>query len=212
MRRMPDLEHIIITVGYIGLFAIVFAETGLLAGFFLPGDTLLLTTGVLAERGHFSLWILIPLLIVAAVSGDATGYHIGKGFGPRLFQREDGRFFRKRHLVRAKEFYDKHGGKTIVIARFLAIVRTFAPTVAGAVEMPYHRFFAFNVIGGVFWVVSVLTLGYFVGSAVPNLDAVFFAIVFVLLVASILPGYIHLRKERAAARREAAAGGEGFEG
>jgi membrane-associated protein len=199
-----DIEGLIRAVGYVGLFLIVFAETGLLVGFFLPGDTLLLTAGLLAQRGELEIWILIPLLFVAAVVGDATGYTIGKQAGPRLFTKEDARFFRKRHLMRAKGFYDKHGGKTIVIARFLAIIRTFAPTVAGAVEMPYRRFAFFNVFGAGLWVGSMTLLGYFVGKAVPNLDAVFLGIVAVIIVVSVAPAVLHLRRERAHARREAA--------
>ncbi|MCK6564647.1 MAG: VTT domain-containing protein [Dehalococcoidia bacterium] len=165
-----DLETLIETIGYVGLFAIVFAETGLLVGFFLPGDTLLITTGLVAQRGVLDIRILIPLLIVAAVSGDATGYQIGKHTGPRIFNRDDSRLFHRKHIERAKGFYDRHGGKTIVLARFLAIVRTFAPTVAGAAQMPYLRFAMFNVIGGVAWITSMLLTGYFVGEAVPNLE------------------------------------------
>jgi membrane-associated protein len=206
LDKLRDVEGLIETVGYVGLFAIVFAETGLLIGFFLPGDTLLLTAGLLAQRGELSIWVLIPLLIVAAVTGDATGYAIGRQAGARLFVREDARFFRRRHLERAKAFYEKHGGKTIVIARFLAIIRTFAPTVAGAAEMKYPRFALYNIAGGALWVTSMTLLGYFVGKAVPNLDAVFFGIVALIVVVSVAPAVIHLRRERAIARSEAAKG------
>lgn len=195
-----DIEQIIISVGYIGLFAIVFAETGLLVGFFLPGDTLLITTGLLAERGHFSLWVLIPLLIVAAVAGDATGYQIGKRAGPRLFQRPDSRLFKRHHLERAEAFYERHGGKTIFLARFLAFIRTFAPTVAGAAKMPYSRFALFNIAGGISWIVSMLAAGYIFGSAVPNLDIFFMALIGFMVTLSVAPGAWHLWRERKRAR------------
>lgn len=200
-----DLVEIVKWAGYIGLFLIIFAETGLLFGFFLPGDSLLITAGVLATDkfpdNQLSLAILIPLLIVAAVSGDATGYLIGRQMGPRLFVRDDARFFRKKHLIRASEFYSKHGGKTIVLARFLAIIRTFAPTVAGAAGMPYATFTLFNVVGGVTWVVSMVLLGYFVGEAIPNLDAFFVGILAVVIGISLAPAAWHLWHERANARR-----------
>ncbi len=201
-----DLIEIVKGAGYIGLFIIVFAETGLLFGFFLPGDSLLLTAVVLATDkfpdSQLSLAILIPLLIVAAILGDATGYLIGRRAGPRLFVRDDARFFRRKHLIRASEFYAKHGGKTIVIARFLAIIRTFAPTVAGAAQMPYWRFTAFNVVGGAGWVVAMVLLGYLVGEAIPNLDVFFFLIIGGVIAISLVPAGWHLWRERAAACRE----------
>ena len=203
---MPlDLEEIILTVGYIGLFVIVFAETGLLIGFFLPGDSLLITTGVLASKSdEFSIWVLIPLLCIAAITGDAVGYAIGRRAGPRLFSKPDAKLFRRKHLERAQEFYAKHGGKTIVLARFLAFVRTFAPTVAGAAGMPYAKFTFYNVAGGIGWVVSMTLLGYFIGEAVPNLDAVLFAVIGVIVLLSVAPAGYHLWRERRAAARRAA--------
>ena len=165
---MPfDLQRFVEAAGYAGVFAMVFAETGLLIGFMLPGDSLLLTAGLLAARGHFSLALLLPLLIVASISGYATGYAIGRHAVSRLFVREDARFFPRRHLLRAREFYDRHGGKTIVIARFLPFIRTFVPPIAGAVGMPYLRFTAFNVVGGVGWVCSMTLLGYWLGERIP---------------------------------------------
>lgn len=198
---MPfDLVELVEWAGYVGLFIIVFAETGLLIGFFLPGDSLLIAAGLLAQRDHFSLVILIPLLIVAAVTGDATGYAIGRQAGPRLFAREDARFFRRKHLDRARSFYERHGGKTIVLARFLAIIRTFAPTTAGAAGMTYPRFTLYNVTGGVAWVASMTLLGYFLGEAVPNLDAALFVVVGIVIAASLAPAGWHLWRERRAAR------------
>ncbi|MCK9518929.1 MAG: VTT domain-containing protein [Dehalococcoidia bacterium] len=196
---MPiDLEAIIETVGYPGLFLIIFAETGLLIGFFLPGDTLLITTGFLAQRGHFDVWLLIPLLILAAIAGDATGYHIGRSAGPRIFRREDSRFFRRRHLERAHTFYERHGGKTIMLARFLAFVRTFAPTVAGAAEMPYRKFALYNVTGGVAWIMSMVLLGYFVGERVPNVEVFLLLLVAFFLGVSLIPAGWHLVQRRRA--------------
>ena len=206
-----DLESFISAVGYPGLFLIVFAETGLLIGFFLPGDTLLITTGLLVERGQLQiaeqngLWFVIPVLIVAAVLGDFVGYQIGRKAGPRLYAREDSRWFKKDHLERAKAFYDRHGGITIVVARFLAFIRTFAPTVAGAAEMPYRKFALYNVTGGVLWVVSTVLLGYFVGKAVGDIEKYFTVLILGMIGLSVLPAAIHLLRERRAARRKRAA-------
>ena len=204
-----DIEGLINAVGYPGLFLIVFAETGLLIGFFLPGDTLLITVGLACQRGQLSLfgengiWFIIPLLIVAAIAGDAVGYQIGRQAGPRIFTREDSRWFHKRHLERAKSFYEKHGGKTIIAARFLAFIRTFAPTVAGAAQMPYRRFAFFNIVGGVGWVTSLTLVGYFVGKAVPNLEVILIGLVGGMLGLSLIPAALHLLRERRAAARRA---------
>lgn len=203
-----DIEALIKAVGYIGLFAIIFAETGLLIGFFLPGDTLLITAGLLIQRGdvNLSLWLLIPLLIVAAVAGDAVGYQIGKHTGPRIFSREDSRLFHRKHLERAQAFYVKHGGKTIIAARFLAFIRTFAPTVAGAADMPYPKFAIYNITGAVLWVPSMTFLGYFFGKAIPPqyVDLFFIALVGVMVVASTAPALIHLWRQRREKSSEAA--------
>ena len=195
-----DVEAIIKTVGYIGLFLIIFAETGLLLGFFLPGDTLLISAGLLIQQDkvNLELWILIPLLVAAAIIGDAVGYQVGKHTGPRLFKRENGRIFKRDHLERAKRFYDKHGGKTIVLARFLAFIRTFAPTVAGAAEMPYLRFAVFNAIGALLWVPSLTLLGYFFGKTIPAdlIDVFFIGLVGLMLAASVIPALFHLWRQR----------------
>ncbi|MGE0600932.1 MAG: DedA family protein [Dehalococcoidia bacterium] len=203
-----DIEATIKTVGYIGLFAIIFAETGLLIGFFLPGDTLLLTAGLLIQQDKvgLELWILLPLLIAAAIIGDAVGYQIGRHTGPRLFKREDSRLFHKDHLERAQRFYDKHGGKTIIIARFLAFVRTFAPTVAGAASMPYSKFATYNIIGAVLWVPSMTLTGYFFGKAIPpdSIELFFIGLVGLMVAASTGPALWHFWRERRKAAAKAA--------
>ncbi len=205
---MPfDVVELVEWAGYVGLFIIIFAETGLLIGFFLPGDSLLIATGVVASKGHLEIEVLIPLLIVAAITGDATGYFIGKQAGARLFVRDDSRFFKRQHVLRAKAFYDRHGGKTIFLARFLAFIRTFAPTVAGAVEMPYRRFSFFNISGGVAWVASMTLLGYLLGEGVEHLpvnpELALLAITGVIVAISLAPAAWHLVRERRASRRAA---------
>lgn len=188
-----SLEALIRTVGYAGLFAIVFAETGLLIGFFLPGDSLLITAGLLAQRGHLDVVTLLVLLTIAAIAGDATGFFIGRQAGPRLFVRDDARFFRREYLERARAFFDRHGGKAIILARFMAVLRTFVPTVAGAAGLDYRRFTLFNVVGGVLWTVSMIGMGYTVGNAIPGLDLVIIAIVVAL---SLVPVGLHLWQDR----------------
>lgn len=192
-----DLPTLIVTVGYIGLFLIVFAESGLFFGFFLPGDSLLLTSGLLAYKGDLELAILLPLLFVAAILGDNVGYWTGHQAGLRLFNRPHSLFFRRDHLLKAQAFYEKHGGKTIVLARFLPMIRTFAPIVAGAVAMPYRRFMLFNVTGALLWAVGVQLAGYFLGSLIPEaqLERSFLLIVVAVILISGLPTLLHLWQE-----------------
>jgi membrane-associated protein len=203
LHWLRDIEGLIRTVGYVGLFAIVFAETGLFIGFMLPGDSLLITAGLIAQRGELNIVWLIVLLFVAAVTGDATGYWIGYRAGPRLFQREDSRFFKRRHLVKAEDFYEKHGGKTIVLARFMPFVRTFAPAVAGAARMPYGRFAFYNLFGGALWILSMTLLGYIVGEAVPNIDLLLLPLLVGIVLLSVAPPAYHLWRERRRAARAA---------
>ncbi len=181
-------------VGYIILFAIVFAESGLFFGFFLPGDSLLLTAGLLASKDLLNIWILVPLMFVAAVLGDNVGYWFGAKTGPRIFNRENSLLFKRKNLLAARAFYDKHGGKTIILARFMPFIRTFAPIVAGAVEMEYRRFFFFNLVGGVLWGIGVTLAGYFLAQLFPpeKLDRYFLLIVVGVIVISVLPTAIHL--------------------
>ena len=201
------MEQIIRTVGYIGLFAIIFAESGLFFGFFLPGDSLLLTAGLLASRidaatGEplLNIFILLPLLAVAAVLGDNVGFWFGNKVGPRIFNRENSRFFKRKNLLAAKDFYDKHGGKTLILARFMPFIRTFAPIVAGGVDMPYRRFFFFNVIGGVLWAVGVTLVGFGLGKAAADVapeqvDKYFLILVVAVVFISTLPAMIHIWRE-----------------
>jgi len=191
-----DLAGIIETVGYIGLFAIVFAETGLLIGFFLPGDSLLFTAGFLASQGIFNIYILCFLMFIAAVVGDSVGYMIGHKYGKRLFKKEDSLLFHKDHLERAKAFYEKHGGKTIIIARFMPVVRTFAPVVAGIGDMKYSTFLMYNVIGGVIWAIGLPALGYILGSSIPDVDKYLLPIIALIVLASIAPGAYHTLKTK----------------
>lgn len=190
-----SLEELILTTGYLGLFFIVFAESGLLFGFFFPGDSLLVTAGLLASRGFLDIKILIVLTIIAAISGDSVGYWFGNKTGPRIFKREDSLFFHKKNLIRASEFYKKHGGKTIVLARFMPFIRTFAPIVAGVGVMHYPRFLFYNIFGGIFWVLTTTLFGYFLGSVIPNIDRYIFLVILIIIFLSVLPGAIHFWRE-----------------
>lgn len=191
-----DLITFIKAAGYLGLFFIVFAESGLLIGFFLPGDSLLFTAGVLASQGYLHIIPLALLTFAAAVLGDNFGYAFGKKVGVKIFNREDSLFFHKDHLKTASEFYKKYGAKTIVLARFIPIVRTFAPIVAGAGEMKYSQFFLFNLMGGIIWGLGMPLLGYFLGNTVPNIDKYLIPIILFIIVASIAPPAWHFLKEK----------------
>lgn len=187
-----DLQALIRTVGYLGIFAIVFAESGLLFGFFLPGDSLLFTAGFLASQGTLSIAVLVPLIIVAAITGDAAGYSIGYRLGRRLFYREDSLLFRRAHLLRAEEFFQRHGGVALILARFVPVARTFTPIVAGAAAMPYRRFAAYNALGGVIWGAGVTLAGYFLGRTVPGLDRYLLPAIVIIIVVSSGPTFFHL--------------------
>lgn len=201
---------------YGGLFLIVFAETGLAVGFFLPGDSLLVVCGLFAAAGKLNVWLMWVLLFIAAVIGDAVGYYSGRKVGPAIFSRPKSRFFNPKHLQKAHAFYEKHGGKTIIIARFVPIVRTFAPIVAGAADMSYRQFAIYNVVGGFAWVTSMLFAGYFLGgvveSAVRNIFGVegflledhIDKVVIVVVVLSILPIIFEYIKARRESKKEAA--------
>jgi membrane-associated protein len=190
-----DLEQLLLSVGYIGLATIIFAESGLFFGFFLPGDTLLITAGVLASARPdvFSIEIVIFVCFIAAVTGDAVGYWFGRRVGGRLYDRPDSRWFKKRHLQAAEGFYERHGGKTIVMARFLPFVRTFAPIVAGAAQMRYPRFAVFNFTGALLWAVGLPLAGYLLGETLgEQLDRWLLVVLAVVFTLSILPTAVHL--------------------
>ena len=184
---------------YLLLFAIVFAETGLLVGFFLPGDSLMFTVGVFAGAGKLDYLTVMIVLMAAAILGDSFGFLLGLKTGPKIFSREDSRFFHKKHLVRTHQFYEKHGGKTIIYARFVPIIRTFAPYVAGVGRMDYKRFVAFNVFGGIGWVFSLTTLGYLLGN-VPLVKNNFEKVILLIIFLSFLPGIIEVVKHKLAGR------------
>ncbi|HEX2122641.1 MAG TPA: VTT domain-containing protein [Thermoanaerobaculia bacterium] len=197
---LTDVRGLVQTGGYIALAIIVFTETGLMIGFFLPGDSLLVTAGLFAAKGDLDIVFLNVLLMFCAITGDATGYYIGKKLGPALFRKEDSLLFKKKHLIATHEFYERHGGKTIIIARFVPIVRTFAPVVAGMANMSYKRFALFNVVGGIGWVFSMTMIGYSLIKIFPNAEEHIHVIIIVVIVLSILPGVIEvlrakLRKE-----------------
>lgn len=182
-----NLVILLQTIGYIGLFALVFAESGLFFGFFLPGDSLIFTAGLLASQGYFSLVVVIIIVAVAAILGDSFGYWFGKKLGTLLYSRPDSKFFKKKHVDQARDFYNQHGSKTIILARFVPIVRTFAPIVAGAGTMQYRKFFIYNAMGGLFWAALLIILGDFLGSRIPNIDHYLLPIILVIILISFVP-------------------------
>ena len=196
VRGAYSLDSLIQWGGYGVLFAIVFAETGLLVGFLLPGDSLLITAGLLAANGTLNIWWLNGLLIVAAVVGDSVGYAIGRRLGPRLFTRQKSLLFNPAHVERTRRFYEKYGAKTIVIARFVPIVRTFAPVLAGVGGMEYRRFIFYNVAGGVGWVVSMTWVGYLLRQSIPNIGSYIHIVVPIVIVLSCIPIAVELLRER----------------
>jgi len=191
-----SLDDLIHWGGYVVLAAIVFTETGLLVGFFLPGDSLLITAGLVAATGYLNIWWLNGLLILAAVLGDSVGYAIGRRLGPRLFTRPKSLLFNPRHVERTRAFYARHGARTIVIARFVPIVRTFAPVVAGVGQMEYRQFVFYNVAGGVGWVTSMTWAGYFLGQVVPNISERIHIVVVIVIALSLIPIVVELVRER----------------
>lgn len=188
--KLTDVKELVRWAGYPGMTLIVFSETGLLVGFFLPGDSMLVTAGLFASIGIFNIVWLNLLLISAAITGNATGYLIGKKSGPALYSREDSRFFKRQHLIKTREFYEKYGGITIIMAQFMPFARTFAPVVAGIAGMPYTRFAGFNVIGAVAWVMSMTLIGYFLGSIIPGIDKHIELVIIAIVFISITPGII----------------------
>jgi membrane-associated protein len=195
--HLYDVKGLIEWGGTVLVCTIVFVETGLFVGFFLPGDSLLVTAGVFAAAGQVKLfWLLVPVTL-CAIAGDQVGYWIGRKAGKGLYGRTDSRFFKKRHLERAHEFYERYGGKTIVLARFVPIVRTFCPPVAGAAGMSYPRYLLYDVFGGIFWVWSMVLIGYSLGSAIPNVEKQIHWVIAAVIFLSLLPGIIQALRIRA---------------
>jgi membrane-associated protein len=199
---LTDVRGLVQTGGYIALAIIVFTETGLMIGFFLPGDSLLVTAGLFAAKGDLDIVFLNLLLMTCAIVGDATGYFIGRKLGPALFRKEDSLLFKKKHLIATQEFYERHGGKTIIIARFVPVIRTFAPVVAGMANMGYRRFAAFNIIGGVAWVFSMTMIGYSLIKIFPDAEKHIHIIIIVVIVLSLLPGVIEVLRAKLRAKSE----------
>lgn len=190
-----DLENLILTIGYLGVFAIIFAESGLLFGFFLPGDSLLFTAGFLASQGFLDIRVLVMGTVVAAIAGDSVGYVFGYRVGRKLFKRKESLLFHKKNLIKAEQFYEKHGGKTIILARFMPFVRTFAPIVAGVGKMNYPRFLSFNVIGGFLWALGIPVAGFWLGSVIPGIDQYLLPIIALIIIISVTPTIFHLAKD-----------------
>src|SRR4051812_48564697 len=200
-HQLHDPRMLVQAAGYVGLTAVIFAETGLLIGFFLPGDSLLVTAGLLSTQPQFGLnmWLLGTMLTVAAIVGNTVGYAIGWFSGPKLFKRDDSLLFKKKHLIRAHEFFEKHGGKALVIARFMPIVRTFVPVVAGLGRMSLRSYTAYNVLGAVLWIWSMLFIGYFLGRLIPGVENHITKVILVVIFLSLLPGIISWQRERSRA-------------
>ena len=211
LRSLTNPERLIVLLstllsgwlGYLALFGIVFSETGLLVGFFLPGDSLLFTVGVVAGAGHLNIVAVNLLLMAAAVIGDQMGYFLGRKAGPRIFNRPNSRLFRREHLIRTHEFYERHGGKTLVYAKFVPIVRTFAPFVAGVARMEYLHFLPFNVCGGIGWVFFMTMLGYGLGN-VPFVRQYFDKVILLIIVVSVMPAVLHALKARKSSKNKLA--------
>lgn len=184
-------EQLISALGLAGVVAIIFAESGLFFGFFLPGDSLLFTAGLLASQGYLNIWWLAPAATLAAILGDSVGYWFGAKVGPKIFSKEDSLFFHKDHLLKTSEFYERHGKKTIILARFIPIVRTFAPILAGVGKMDYQTFLTYNIIGGLIWGAGLTLAGYFLGVWVPNIDQYLIPIILAIIVVSFIPVIKH---------------------
>jgi membrane-associated protein len=201
-HRLSNLPELVQWAGLFGLAAIIFSETGLLIGVFLPGDSLLVTAGLLAARGYLNVYALAPVLTVAAICGNSAGYSIGRATGPRIFNRENSLFFNKKHAIRAHEFYEKYGRKTIVLAQFMPIIRTFAPVVAGIGGMKFRTFITFNIMGAILWIWSMVAIGYFLGSYIPGIDQHIEIVVAIVVFISLLPGLISWYRGKRASRRD----------
>jgi membrane-associated protein len=202
-HRLSNLPELIQWAGYLGLTAIIFSETGLLVGVFLPGDSLLVTAGLLGAQGYFNVYQLAPLLTIAAICGNSTGYFIGRTSGPRIFRRDDSLFFNKKHAIRAHEFYERYGKKTIIIAQFMPIIRTFSPVVAGVGNISFRFFFTYNMFGAVAWIWSMIFIGYFLSRYIPGVNRHIEIVVITVVMVSIMPGIISAVRTRKRAKAAA---------
>jgi membrane-associated protein len=191
-----DPVSIIETAGYIGLSLVIFSETGILLGFFLPGDSLLFTAGFLASTGLIDLKIIIIISFIAAVLGDSFGYYLGKKYGPKVFNKADSFFLDKKYIEKTEKYYKKYGGETIIIARFLPIIRTVAPIMAGVGKVPYNKFFTYNIMGGAIWTFLLPTFGYYFGRIIPDADKIILPVVFCIIIISLFPAFFSVFKEK----------------
>ena len=198
MPSFLDPINLIQAFGYLGLFIIIFAESGILLGFFLPGDSLLFSAGFLASQGYLRVEILIPLLFLAAFAGDSTGYFFGHKVGPRIFSRPKSFWFNPNNVEKTRQFFERYGVKTIVLARFIPIVRTFAPIMAGVGGMNYRVFVAYNLLGAILWAIGLTLAGYLFGNIIPNADKYILPVIFIIVLASLIPPFWHFYKERKA--------------
>jgi membrane-associated protein len=204
LAQLYDVRGLVEWGGTLLVCVIVFVETGMFVGFFLPGDSLLVTAGVFAGAGHMKLAELLSLVTVCAIAGDQVGYLVGRKAGENLYRREDSRFFKKKHLERAHQFYEMYGGKTVILARFIPIIRTFCPPVAGAAKMSYRRYLAYDIAGGLLWVWGMVLVGYTLGRTVPNVDRKIHFIIAAVIVISLMPAAYHAWKARSANKPVAA--------
>ena len=192
---MFSIISIIKTTGYLGIFGIIFAESGLFVGFFLPGDSLLFTAGFLASQNFLNIWILVIGSFLAAVIGDSVGYAFGKKIGPKIFTKKDSLFFHQQNVEQAKIYFDQYGKKTLIMARFIPVVRTFVPILAGVGQMSYKTFLTYNILGGLLWTTGLTLLGYYLGRKIPNIDNYILPIVAIIIVGSLLPTAYHFIKD-----------------
>lgn len=198
---MFDVVSLVQLGGYVGIFLILFAETGLFIGFFLPGDSLLFAAGFLASQGYLNIWLLVPLALGAAILGNAVGYWLGRKLGPLIFSRKNSLIFSQENVIRSQKFYEHHGGKALILARFVPIIRTFVPILAGVGGMDIRKFQQYNIMGGVIWTAGITLLGYFLGRTVPNIDQYILPVIIAIVLVSVLPGMIHILRNREERRR-----------
>ncbi len=192
----PDIIGLINTAGYIGILLIIFAESGIFIGFFLPGDTLLFTAGILAAAGHLNIFLVMIVVSIGAILGDQVGYFLGHRYGPKIFNRKESFWFHRKRVDEATAFFEKYGKKTVVFARFVPVIRTFVPVVAGVGKMDYRSFVAYNIIGGIVWGCGISLLGYFLGAIIPNIDYYFLPLLAIIVVVSSIPTVISFLRSR----------------